>query len=55
MTAERYLALCDNQPECYPEWLFFFGAVILGQSAVASGILALVAIGELAKHRKQSR
>jgi hypothetical protein len=30
MTAERYALLCDNRPECYPEWGYFIGAVLAG-------------------------
>ena len=38
MTAERYQTWCNNEPECYPEWMFLIFAVVLGPIALFVGI-----------------
>jgi hypothetical protein len=39
MTAERYAALCDNQPECYPEWGYLLGAKGIFAPCLALGLV----------------
>jgi hypothetical protein len=46
MTTERYAALCDNRPECYPEWGYLLGAFWAGVFAVCLA-LGLVITGVL--------
>jgi len=42
MTEERYSALCDNLPECYPEAGYLFGSVVAGAVAFVLGTCLLL-------------
>ena len=42
MTAERYAALCNDQPECYPEVGYWAGLVLLGTIALFAGAYLLL-------------
>ena len=42
MTAERYTALCNDQPECYPEVGYWAGLVLMGTIALFAGAYLLL-------------
>jgi hypothetical protein len=45
MSAERYAALCGNMPECYPEWGYLFGSVMMFGVALITGLLTVAFTG----------
>ena len=51
MTAERYTALCNDQPECYPEAGYWAGVVLTGTIALFAGayLLLLGLVGGLVR------
>jgi hypothetical protein len=42
VTAERYTALCKDQPECYPEARYWAGVVLMGTIALFAGAYLLL-------------
>jgi hypothetical protein len=42
MTAERYTALCNDRPECYPEAGYVVGAMVMGFVAAFAGAYLLL-------------
>jgi hypothetical protein len=55
MTAERYARLCDNKPECYPEWGYILVVVLLFPVAATSGLILIIGLVRIALGLDQSK
>jgi hypothetical protein len=52
MTSEKYARLCGDRPECYPEYAYLLGAVLMGLVAVVFALmLVLLRLRRLRVHQ----
>lgn len=51
MTSERLAHYCGDQPECYPEWGFLFGAILLAPVAFMTTLVLAIHLGSVALER----